>query len=604
MIYTRSSSFQKSRRLLPNGSASFSPFKLLAFIFFCGIHQLWAGTLTGSFIPVAAGSNVELTAIGKLDWVHWGLYTDSSVNRKSCTAAPISDFTLLGDTNCTNCFLTEYQYSDNANGYSWHDGVPVSSVTNTTTGIWAYNYPVPIGSGFQLTVPADKAPKTLLVYVGAFEAAGQLTASLSDGGSFTSLPNATVDNFTNGPGGVFTLNFAANSTGQVLTVTWKVQTIRGIDANVTLQAAALTAANANNPPFVVITTPVNNATFAEPASITIQADARDFDGWITSVSFYRDTYRLLQIISTNGPYMLTWSPLARGHYTLTAYATDNSNAVSCAQPVEVFVYGSGGGQTNSVAFPPSANDLTSEGTADWAHWGLATNTSFDHKSLAQQTISNFTALGTNAIEQFSDNYTAFSWSDGTPTPSATNTTTGVFVTGVTNGFRLTAPANTQPQQLNVYVGGYGVQGVFEAYLSDFSAPPYTDTSISNVYGTSYALYSVAYTAASTNQQLIVVYRSLNLFDLAYGNVALSSATLAVGQGDMLPVYLSNPIYDGNNFSFSFVTQSNFSYAVQCLASLPSTNWTTVTDLAGTGGTVSVTNQNGNGEQKYYRVQTH
>ena len=129
-----------------------------------------------------------------------------------------------------------------------------------------------------------------------------------------------------------------------------------------------------------------------------------------------------------------------------------------------------------------------------------TNTSFDYKNFVQRKISNFTSLGANAVEQYADNYTAFSWWDGTPTANVTDTTTGVFVTGVTNGFRLTAPADAQPRQMNIYLGGYGMQSEFQAYLSDLSAPPYTDTSVSNVYGTSYLVYTVNYTAASAGQK--------------------------------------------------------------------------------------------------------
>ena len=578
----------------------------VALVLFCGAHALAVGTLTGTFSSIAAGSNVNLTMSGKLDWVHWGLYTDTSVNRKSCAAAQISNFTLVSNDSpdCTNCFLTYYQYGDNANGYTWYDGAPVPAVTNTTTGVWAYNYPIPVGSGFQITVPADTTQKTLQVFVGAFEAQGQLRASLSDGSAapFTSQPNATVNNFSNGPGGVFTLNYAANTNNQVLTVTWTVATIRGLEANVTLQAAALTAPGANNPPFVVITDPTNDAAFMEPATITIKANAQDFDGTVTNVAFYQGTNKLGQ--TTSSPYSFTWSNVARGHYTLTAFATDNAGATSCAQPVEIFVYGSGGSQTSSMSYAPSTVDLTSEGTADWTHWGLVTNTSFDYKNLVQRKISNFTLLGTNAVEQYSDNYTAFSWWDGTPTANVTDTTTGVFVTGVTNGFRLTAPADAQPRQMNIYVGGYGMQSEFQAYLSDLSAPPYTDTSVSNVYGTSYLVYTVDYAAASAGQQLIVVYRALNLFDLAYGNVALQAASLQGGMAEPLPVYLTHPLSVGNDFVFSFVTQSNFSYAVQTADALPPTNWTTVMNFPGTGASVSVTNPIGNSGQKYYRVQTY
>jgi hypothetical protein len=570
-------------------------------VFLCFFaKELRAGTLTGTFHSIATGSNVNLTVSGKLDWVHWGLYTDTSVDRKASVMPQISNFTLLGDSNS---FLAAYQYTDNSNGYSWYDGAPVASVTNTTTGVWAYGYPVFIGSGFQIIVPADTAHKTLQVFVGAFAAAGKLQAVLSDGSasSFTSLPTATVNNMSNGPGGVFALDYSANSTGQFLTVTWTLSTTRGAGANVTLQAAALTATNADNPPYVIITSPTNNAAFLEPATIALKATAQDFDGTVTNVAFFEDTNRLGQ--TSGSSYSFNWTNVPRGHYTLTALATDNAGVTSSSKPVEIFVYGTGGGQTNSVTPSPSAVDLTSEGSADWTHWGLLTDTSFDYKSIVQRKISNFTALGTNAIQRYADNYTSFSWSDGTPTTTAYGTTTGVFITGVTNGFRLTAPADAQPRQLRVYVGGYGVQAEFQAYLSDLSASPYTDTSLSNVYGNSYGVYTIDYSAAFAGQQLIVIYRSLNLFDLTYGNVTLQASTLQGGPSEPLPVYITNPTMIGSTLVFSFLTQSNHSYSVQCVNSLTSTNWVTLTTLTGTGTTVSVTNQIANTGQEFYRMET-
>src|SRR5467141_4433 len=65
----------------------------------------------------------------------------------------------------------------------------------------------------------------------------------------------------------------------------------------------------------------------------------------------------------------------------------------------------------------TALDLTAEGTLDWAHWGLVSTNSFDHKNGVTQKISDFTVLGTQAVQQYADNFTAYSWTDGAPTPS-------------------------------------------------------------------------------------------------------------------------------------------------------------------------------------------
>jgi len=296
-----------------------------------------SSTLSGSFALIPQGSSVNLTTAGKLDWVHWGLYTQNSLNRKAQVAPMISDFYVLGDWSCSTCFIDYYQYTDNWNGYSWYDGMPVQSVEGTTTGDWVYNYPNAVGSGFSFTVPADPTPRTLYVYVGSFQAQGQLRASLSDGSAaaFTSANAATVSNAGNGPCGVFTLNYASANYGQLLTVTWKVSNSRGSTANVTLQAAALSAPGTDNPPFIVVTNPVNHASFSEPATVSLGATAQDFDGTITNVSFYSGTNILGQ--STAPPFNCVYSNLPRGIYNITATATDDAGVTSQSQPVQFIV---------------------------------------------------------------------------------------------------------------------------------------------------------------------------------------------------------------------------------------------------------------------------
>ena len=118
--------------------------------------------LSGTFAGIDSGSVVDLSSEGAIDWVHWGLYTETSLDRKAGVALQISDFALL---DSPTGFAYVYQLSDNVIGYSWNDGTPTAVVTNTTTGVWAYGTPQ-TGSGFQISAPADTASRTLKVYVG------------------------------------------------------------------------------------------------------------------------------------------------------------------------------------------------------------------------------------------------------------------------------------------------------------------------------------------------------------------------------------------------------------------------------------------------------
>ena len=482
-----------------------------------------AATLTGTFGSLQSGQVVNLSAAGSLDWVHWGLYTSTSVDRKAGVTPLIGNFTTLSSGGDSNAYVYAYQYSDNPNGYTWSDGAPTASVTNTTTGVWAYGFPPPpIGTGFEITVPADTTVRTLKVYVGVFDASGGFDAFLNDG-SGLAYTDSSLSSFRGTGNGVYTLQYAANSSGQTLTIRWTVLLSPSPNGNATLQSAALSGVGANNPPVVSITSPAENATFTAPANITITANASDLDGAISKVEFFDGATKLGQ--STSSPYILNWNNASLGYHVLTAVATDTNADFSSSMPVEIFVNGSGGSLTGSRAVPTNRVNLTLEGTSDWAHWGLDSETSFDHKNGVAQQISDFTVLGTNSVQRLSDNFTAYSWADGTPTPNATNSTTGVFIYGVTNGFQIQAPADTTPRRLKVYVGLYGARGNFQAYLSDFSARAYTDTTLTNVFDNSYAVYTLDYSAASAGQSLIVEFKSFTLYDFDFGNVTLQAATL-------------------------------------------------------------------------------
>jgi hypothetical protein len=307
--------------------------------------------------------------------------------------------------------------------------------------------------------------------------------------------------------------------------------------------------------------------------------------------------------SATNLYNFTWNNAPMGYYQLTAVATDNSGGSRASVPVEVFVHGTNGSQTGAVAFPPAAVDLTAEGTADWVHWGLETSASVNRKAGVPAQISNFTPLGTANLLRYDDNHAAYSWSDGSPTTATNGTTTGVFLTNLSSGFQLTVPADDTPRVLRLYVGAYAARGRLLAYLSDFSAQPYIDTSIYDAsWDSEYAVYSIAYSAASPGQELTIIYRSVELLDGVWGNVTLQAATLSGGLV-LLPVSIVDPVHTATDFRFSFATQADRDYVVQATDPLSPTDWTNVTTVPGTGGTVTVTNHNLSPTQQYYRVIT-
>src|SRR4029453_10166646 len=164
-------------------------------------------TSSGELVPIPQGAVIDLTAEGPLDWVHWGLHTEASLDRKDGVAPLISDFTVL---YASNAYAFVYQFADNYNGYSWSDGTPTASVTNTTTGVWAYGVPTK-ESGFQITAPADTTLRTLKVYVGAFSGKGKFEASLSDNSATPYVDTSFGNQMGNGPSGVYLFTTAPHS---------------------------------------------------------------------------------------------------------------------------------------------------------------------------------------------------------------------------------------------------------------------------------------------------------------------------------------------------------------------------------------------------------
>lgn len=97
----------------------------------------------------------------------------------------------------------------------------------------------------------------------------------------------------------------------------------------------------NQQPSVSLTSPVQGATFTEPAIIAINANASDPDGSVAQVEFLQNGN---VIGATNvAPYAFTWTGVAAGTYSLAARVTDNAGASATSAPVSVTVQSSGGG---------------------------------------------------------------------------------------------------------------------------------------------------------------------------------------------------------------------------------------------------------------------
>ena len=148
-------------------------------------------------------------------------------------------------------------------------------------------------------------------------------------------------------------------------------------------------------------------------------------------------------------------------------------------------------------------DLTTLGTSDWAHWGNGSATGFDHKASGGSQIGNITVVGTGNLTQITSGTLTSTWTDGTPTASATNNNDGVAV-GKPLGMHIAAAADLTSRTLHLYVGSINSTERLDVALSDGSAPPYSNTQTA---GTTpvHVRYDIVYHTASAGQTVSITW---------------------------------------------------------------------------------------------------
>jgi fibronectin type 3 domain-containing protein len=191
-----------------------------------------------------------------------------------------------------------------------------------------------------------------------------------------------------------------------------------------------------------------------------------------------------------------------GSYSSTASATTNAG-------------GGSGALTGSGTSVTTTANLTGEGSNDWLHWGTA----LIRKAGVTSQVSNYLIVGSGAVQVYSNDLRALSWTDGTPTVSGTDNN-GIFINASGNGYSFTAPADTTTRVLTVHVGGWNSSGTLTAHLSDGSAANFVDSTAlaSGQYDRNYTL---TYSAASAGQTLTISW----VMSSGTGNVTLNGAAL-------------------------------------------------------------------------------
>jgi hypothetical protein len=103
----------------------------------------------------------------------------------------------------------------------------------------------------------------------------------------------------------------------------------------TTSAPVSITVKADQPPLVVLTTPVGGFTTIGPATINLAATASSPDETIASVAFFQGTLKIAT--GKAPPYQFAWKNVAAGTYSLTAVATDTLGISATSAPVSITV---------------------------------------------------------------------------------------------------------------------------------------------------------------------------------------------------------------------------------------------------------------------------
>jgi hypothetical protein len=468
--------------------------------------------------PVLAGSfgqtvtAVTLTSPLALDWEHWGATDDQPLVRMAGSQFLLSDLTVIGSNSPT-------LFSDGEIEYLWTDGDVLTNAERTTTGISING----TGNGFHLSVPADAIPKTLMLYVGASSAQGQLTASISDNSSAPYVDSSLNVAQGNDLSGTYRIDFRATQPGQTLNIDYVVLADHGNGTDLTAQVSLESAELFPHLLDVAITSPADGQLFTYPSQVSAAVDASQIDFTVAKVDFFNDAQNLFEI--TTSPYSFNLVDMTPGDHVLTATATDVNSLVANSDPVTISQI-QGGGSLSATVDVPVDVDL-SAGTTDWVHWGNPDSpANVDRKAGIAPQISDLTTLANG------DAYTAdeaghgsinYSWSGGTPTDAQAATGTQIFMQGYKNGFTITIPADTTLRTAKLYIGyGFGTSKL-RASLSDGSAAPWVNTFTTNDFYNEKVI-TLQFQAASPGQTLMITDQVVDDGGFAY--VDLESATVS------------------------------------------------------------------------------
>jgi len=206
------------------------------------------------------------------------------------------------------------------------------------------------------------------------------------------------------------------------------------------------------------------------------------------------------------------------------------SAVNTDQSIQAVITGSLSGTVSAAS---TAANLSTVGTADWAHWGDGVP-GLVRRSGGGSQIGAYTLVGSGTPTSFNNSPRTLSWTSGTPTASSTANTNGLYMSG--GGYSITLPASTAARTATVYVGGWNSGATLTAHLSDGSAADYVhvNAATTEVYVRTYV---ITYQAAAAGQTLTLTWQRT----AGTGNVDLNAVALSLAAASNTPPTIQAPV---------------------------------------------------------------
>jgi hypothetical protein len=161
-----------------------------------------------------------------------------------------------------------------------------------------------------------------------------------------------------------------------------------------LVVTGASSVEANPPPTVSLTSPLNGAAVLPGQSVTLTATAADMAtggqvGSVTQVEFLNGTTVISTV--TTSPYSVTWTPASAETYLLTARATDSEGAVTTSSQVEFSVL-SGDGYPSISSFSPASGAVGASVTITGSNFSGVTAVSFNGSASTTYTVDSLTQI--------------------------------------------------------------------------------------------------------------------------------------------------------------------------------------------------------------------